>query len=197
MASNILVEKAKEQNIQILQFQNQKLSEQLANLKNQISVLDGSVFKFEEQKKQYADTLLCVNRIWEQLIADVRSMCARCSSTSSSNQQADPAAAAAAAATSSGSAPADTAADDNAEDQGNGDCEPWQRFDPFLRRLLSNCDAEAAAAALKTIKRNSQDYQADLSEVEQALHARSAASLQVGCIRTTAAVLGRGRGSCC
>jgi E3 ubiquitin-protein ligase BRE1 len=193
MASNILVEKAKEQNIQILQFQNQKLSEQLANLKNQISVLDGSVFKFEEQKKQYADTLLCVNRIWEQLIADVRSLCARCSSTSSSNQQADPAAAAAAA-TSSGSAPADTAVDDNAEDQGNGECEPWQRFDPFLRRLLSNCDAEAAAA-LKTIKRNSQDYQADLSEVEQALHARSAASLQVGCIRTTAAVLGRG--SCC
>ncbi|WIA13504.1 hypothetical protein OEZ85_007077 [Tetradesmus obliquus] len=59
MATNILVEKAKEQNIQILQFQNQKLSEQLANLKQQISTLDGSVSKYEEERKRYADTLLC------------------------------------------------------------------------------------------------------------------------------------------
>jgi E3 ubiquitin-protein ligase BRE1 len=168
MATNILVEKAKEQNIQILQFQNQKLSEQLANLKQQISTLDGSVTKYEEEKKRYADTLLCVSRIWDQLNADVRDLCSRCSTGSSTSVGAgDP------AGTASEGAAATVADDDAAaadEDQPD-----WEEFDPYLKRLLAR-SGDAAAAQQKAVKRNVQDYQQELSEVEQRLHARSRAS---------------------
>jgi hypothetical protein len=170
MATNILVEKAKEQNIQILQFQNQKLSEQLANLKQQISTLDGSVSKYEEEKKRYADTLLCVSRIWDQLNADVRDLCSRCSTGSSTPAAADDPAGAG----TEGAAAAASAADDAAAaaDEEQPD---WEDFDPYLKRLLAR-SGDAAAAQQKAVKRNVQDYQQELSEVEQRLHARSRAS---------------------
>eukprot|EP00878_Enallax_costatus_P020748 GHUV01021940.1.p1 GENE.GHUV01021940.1~~GHUV01021940.1.p1 ORF type:complete len:692 (+),score=297.48 GHUV01021940.1:254-2329(+) len=145
MASNILAEKAQEQNIQILQFRNQKLSEQLNNLKQQIRILEGSVTKHEEEKKQYVDTLLTVNRLWDQLNTDVRSLSVRCTGQPAEDLP----------------APAADLPDS------------WEDFDPFLRRLLNG-----DATSQKQIKRNVQEYQQDLSEVEQALHARAAASMQ-------------------
>jgi E3 ubiquitin-protein ligase BRE1 len=170
MATNILVEKAKEQNIQILQFQNQKLSEQLANLKQQISTLDGSVSKYEEEKKRYADTLLCVSRIWDQLIADVRDLCSRCTTGSSA------AAAAAAAAGDPAAAGSEAAAGDEAAAAADEEQQPdWEDFDPYLKRLLARA-GDAAAAQQKAVKRNVQDYQQELSDVEQRLHARARAS---------------------
>lgn len=144
MATNILAEKAKEQNIQILQFRNQKLSEQLKNLKQQLKTLDGNVSKHEEFKKQYSDTLLIVNRLWDQLNLDICSLSARCSGQPAEDLP----------------APAADLPDS------------WEDFDPYLRRLLNG-----DASSQKQIKRNVQDYQQDLSEVEQALHARATASL--------------------
>jgi E3 ubiquitin-protein ligase BRE1 len=183
MAANILVEKAKEQNIQILQFQNQKLSEQLANLKQQISTLDGSVSKYEEEKKRYADTLLCVSRIWDQLNADVRDLCSRCTSDGSAAAAAtaagsadDPAAAAAIAEDAAATAAAAAAAEGDAATDADEDQQPdWEDFDPYLKRLLARA-GDAAAAQQKTIKRNVQDYQQELSEVEQRLHVRARGS---------------------
>eukprot|EP00879_Flechtneria_rotunda_P018047 GHRR01018916.1.p1 GENE.GHRR01018916.1~~GHRR01018916.1.p1 ORF type:complete len:345 (+),score=138.01 GHRR01018916.1:206-1240(+) len=147
MATNFLVEKAKEQNIQVLQFQNQKLSEQLVNLKQQISGLESNVSKYEDERKRYADTVLCVNRLWEQFNIDVQALVSRCTGQ-----------------------PLPDAARASTSDQSQ---EPWERFDPFLRRLLASEEAN-----LKQIKRNAQDYQEDLSDVEKALHARSTVSLQ-------------------
>ncbi|KAF6255462.1 hypothetical protein COO60DRAFT_1702793 [Scenedesmus sp. NREL 46B-D3] len=51
----------------------------------------------------------------------------------------------------------------------------WEGFDPYLKRLLA-MGGDAAAAQQKAVKRNVQDYQQELSEVEQRLHARARAS---------------------
>lgn len=164
MATNILVEQATEQNIQILQFRNQKLSEQLASLKEQIKNLEGSVSKHDEEKKQYADTMLCVGRIWNQLNADVQSLCVRCAGSTANPavKQEDAGAGAA------------TKTEEQEEEE---ELEAWEAFDPYLRRLLANNEA-VTAADRKSIKRSVQDYQHELSDVEQTLHQQATASLQ-------------------
>jgi hypothetical protein len=186
MASNILVESARNQDIKVLRQKNSFLSEQLSALKAQISGLEGSISKYEEDKKTYADTLLCINCIWQQLNADVASLCARVGAA----EPAAAAAAAAAVAAAAGGAPEDAAAAAAAVvagasggDGGDASQQPqqeqedlemaWDSYDPFLARLLQG----DAASSAKAIKKHAREYVADLSTAEQALHVRAAASL--------------------
>ncbi|KAF8059995.1 HUB2 [Scenedesmus sp. PABB004] len=161
--AKVLVEKAQAQQVQVLQFQNTKLSEQLAALKEQIAALDGSVTKHEEQRKAYADTLLCVNRAWEQLNADVALLLERAGAAGPGGAGGPPAgdAAAAAAAAADGAAPPPSAA------------AGWEGADPFLERLLAG---QPAPAVGKAVKKAVAGYAGELSDVEAALHARAAAT---------------------
>jgi len=169
-SAKAIADKAHEQQIQILSFQNSKLSEQLATQKEQIRLLEDNVHKYEEEKKKFSDTLLCVNRIWQQFNRDIKTLCAR-------NDRA-PDAAGTAAAGQADAAMADAAAAPQQDDQDGEDeqHEPlvWDSFDPFLARLLQG----DAASSNKLIKKHTQAYLSDLSTVEEALHARAAAGLE-------------------
>ena len=77
MAANPLQEQAVEQKIQALRFQNVKLSEQLENYKQQISGLEATISKHESASKERADTLMCINRIWDELNKDITYLCQR------------------------------------------------------------------------------------------------------------------------
>lgn len=158
MAANAVQIADHEQSIQILKHQNTKLCEQLSTKKEQIKALEGNVQKFEEEKKKFADTLLCVNRIWQQFTTDISSLCKR-------NQGAG------ADADAGADPPADPAAAAEAEE----DPDPlvWDSFDPFLARLL-----QGDAASSRVLKKHTQTYLSELSVVEEALHARAAAGLQ-------------------
>lgn len=161
MAANAVQIADHEQSIQILKHQNTKLCEQLSSKKEQIQALEANVQKYEEEKKKFADTLLCVNRIWQQFNSDVQTLCVRnrggAPDSAGPADAADPPAAAA-------------AGDAEAED----DPLVWDSFDPFLARLLQG----DAASSSRELKKHTQTYVNELSDVERALHARAAAGME-------------------
>jgi hypothetical protein len=108
--ANPLQEQAVEQKIQALRFQNVKLSEQLENYKQQIAGLEATISKHERASKERADTLLCINRLWDELNKDIAYLCQR-------------------------SGIGDPAAADTGESAGASHLEGIS--DPYLRRLLS------------------------------------------------------------
>lgn len=167
-SAKAIADKAHEQQIQILSFQNSKLSEQLATQKEQIRLLEENVHKYEEEKKKFSDTLLCVNRIWQQFNRDIKTLCAR-------NDTAQDAAGTAAAGQADASMADAAAAPQQDDREGEEEHDPlvWDSFDPFLARLLQG----DAASSNKLIKKHTQAYLSDLSTVEEALHARAAAGL--------------------
>lgn len=167
MAANAVQIADHEQSIQILKHQNTKLCEQLATKKEQIQALEGSVQKFEEEKKKFADTLLCVNRIWQQFTSDVEALTKR-------NQGPASAAAANAAAADPTATTTTTAAEGQETTEEEQDPLVWDSFDPFLARLLQG----NAASSSRVLKKHTQAYLSELSVVEEALHARAAAGLQ-------------------
>jgi hypothetical protein len=112
-APNILVEVAHNQDIKVLKQKNIFLGEQLTSLKAQIKDLEGEKTRLEDHQKKYADTLLTINRIWQQLNGDITALCKRVGGPAvasaaadaaeaviAAGEQADAAAAAAAAAAS-------------------------------------------------------------------------------------------------
>jgi E3 ubiquitin-protein ligase BRE1 len=160
MAANAVQIADHEQSIQILKHQNTKLCEQLSSKKEQIQALEANVQKYEEEKKKFADTLLCVNRIWQQFTSDVQTLCVR--NRDGAPDAADPAD----PAEPSTAAAGDAAAED--------DDLVWDSFDPFLARLLQG----DAASSSRELKKHTQTYVNELSDVERALHARAAAGLE-------------------
>lgn len=190
MAANAVQIADHEQSIQILKHQNTKLCEQLATKKEQIEALEGSVQKYEEEKKRFADTLLCVNRLWTQFTGDIQTLTKRnaagaaapapqppgatpaAADTSPNAASLAAAAAQAAAALAAGEQAAAAAA--AAEPEGELDPLVWDSFDPFLARLLQG----DAASSNRLLKKHTQAYLAELSTVEEALHARAAAGLE-------------------
>lgn len=173
MAANAVQIADHEQSIQILKHQNTKLCEQLATKKEQITALEGSVQKFEEERKKFADTLLCVNRIWQQFNADVQALGRRNLGAAGGSGAADPPASSSAAAADP---PADPGAAAAQAEEGEQEQDPlvWDSFDPFLARLLQG----DAASSSKVLRKHTQAYLSELSAVEEALHARAAAGLQ-------------------
>lgn len=186
MAANAVQIADHEQSIQILKHQNTKLCEQLATKKEQIEALEGSVQKYEEERKRFADTLLCVNRLWSQFTGDIQTLAKHnaagaapapppgatpaAADTSPNAASLAAAAAQAAAALAAGEQAAAAAAEPE------GELEPlvWDSFDPFLARLLQG----DAASSNRLLKKHTQAYLAELSTVEEALHARAAAGLE-------------------
>jgi E3 ubiquitin-protein ligase BRE1 len=175
MAANAVQIADHEQSIQILKHQNTKLCEQLSSKKEQIQALEANVQKYEEEKKKFADTLLCVNRIWQQFNSDVQTLCVRNKGGAPDSED-------------SADAPA-AAAEAESED------EPlvWDTFDPFLARLLQG----DAASSSRELKKHTQTYVNELSDVERALHARAAAGLEaLGKLLDAMQVGGKLSGSC-
>jgi hypothetical protein len=64
-------------NNSLLQFQNQKLSAQLEVQRKEITELESKVEELKKKEGDYADTLLCVNRLWNQLQSDIQLLCTR------------------------------------------------------------------------------------------------------------------------
>jgi E3 ubiquitin-protein ligase BRE1 len=172
MAANAVQIADHEQSIQILKHQNTKLCEQLATKKEQIQALEGSVQKYEEEKKKFADTLLCVNRIWQQFTGDIQTLIKRNHRGPPSESSPTAAIAAAAAQAAAAVAAGEAAAAGGDEDE--PDPLVWDSFDPFLARLLQS----DAASSNKLLKKHTQAYLSELSTVEEALHARAAAGLE-------------------
>jgi chromosome segregation ATPase len=181
-APNILVEVAHNQDIKVLKQKNIFLGEQLTSLKAQIKDLEGEKTRLEDHQKKYADTLLTINRIWQQLNGDITALCKRVGGPAvasaaadaaeaviAAGEQADAAAAAAAAAAAGGGG---GGGGDPAEEQQQLQL-AWDSYDPYLARLLQG----DAASSARGIKKNAREYVADLSTAEQALHCRAAASL--------------------
>lgn len=186
MAANAVQIADHEQSIQILKHQNTKLCEQLATKKEQIEALEGSVQKYEEEKKRFADTLLCVNRLWTQFTGDIQTLAKRNAAGAAPAAAAPPGAAdaspnaaslaAAAAQAAAALAAGEQAAAAAAASDPDAELDPlvWDSFDPFLARLLQ----ADAASSNRLLKKHTQAYLSELSTVEEALHARAAAGLE-------------------
>lgn len=51
----------------VLQFQNQKLAQQLDVQRSEISFLEGKFSQLKNKQSAYDDTLMIVNRVWHQV----------------------------------------------------------------------------------------------------------------------------------
>ncbi|KIZ00900.1 hypothetical protein MNEG_7066, partial [Monoraphidium neglectum] len=145
------------QQIQILQVQKNKLSEQLTSHKAKITSLEALVAQAEQREQQRAQTLLCINRIWSQLNDDVATLAERAAADAGGDQE--PA------------TDADDAGDDGPDVAAHDALKGIA--DPFLRRLLAAADEATVEAAADDAKAATDDP----SDVERALHARAAATL--------------------
>lgn len=154
MASDAVVARL-QQEVDVLKQRNEKLRELHTANKRQISTLEDTLVARDKEQKEYVQTLQCVDRLWRQLDGDV----ARLAAEAAGEPLPSPLAEAAAAAAGSAAATAEPPPG-------------WDGLDPFLRRLLAD------PACHKAVKRYVLDHAANLSEVEQALHARSAGTLE-------------------
>ncbi|XP_042514647.1 E3 ubiquitin-protein ligase BRE1-like 2 [Macadamia integrifolia] len=55
----------------VLQYQNQKLVQQLDAQKHELHVLEGKFKELKDKQTSYDDTLITVNRLWNQLVEDL------------------------------------------------------------------------------------------------------------------------------
>lgn len=74
----------------LLQFQNQKLSAQLEEKRRETKALQDKLDAFEQQQQEYSQTLLCVNRVWNQLSGDVKHLCTLATGTSVEGEPSEP-----------------------------------------------------------------------------------------------------------
>ncbi|XP_039121891.1 E3 ubiquitin-protein ligase BRE1-like 1 [Dioscorea cayenensis subsp. rotundata] len=66
----------KKLDVAVLQYQNQKLVQQLQVQKVEYSVLENKFHQLKEKQKLYNDTLLVVNKSWERLVGDMETLSA-------------------------------------------------------------------------------------------------------------------------
>ncbi len=64
-----------EQKIQVLSHQNQRLAVQLEEKRRASKALENKVAKFEQKQEEYEQTVLCINRIWEQFTDSLAHLC--------------------------------------------------------------------------------------------------------------------------
>ncbi|GAX77702.1 hypothetical protein CEUSTIGMA_g5145.t1 [Chlamydomonas eustigma] len=67
-----------EQRIQVLTHQNQQLAVQLEEKRRDTRILEDKLSEYESKEIGYAQTLMCVNRVWERLLADIQHLSAGC-----------------------------------------------------------------------------------------------------------------------
>ncbi|KAF5843039.1 hypothetical protein DUNSADRAFT_2652 [Dunaliella salina] len=135
-----------------LQHQNTKLSAQLEEKRREHRVLQEKLNSFEGKEQEYAQTLLCVNRLWGELSHDLQHLCA------------------------SAALPSPADANGGVEDgaRGQGSCSkgapvPASITDPFLRHLLAGADART----MKEVADGCKQLEKEQTEVEQLLVARA------------------------
>lgn len=66
---------AEAQKVQVLSHQNTRLATKLEEARRESKILEEKVAAYESKESEYAQTLLCVNRLWDQLQRDVRHLC--------------------------------------------------------------------------------------------------------------------------
>ncbi|KAJ0970641.1 hypothetical protein J5N97_018600 [Dioscorea zingiberensis] len=66
----------KKLDVAVLQYQNQKLVQQLQAQKVEYSVLENKFHQLKEKQKSYNDTLVVVNKSWERLVGDMETLSA-------------------------------------------------------------------------------------------------------------------------
>lgn len=140
-------------NNSLLQFQNQKLSAQLEVKRKEINELENQVEELKKKRAAYADTLLCVNRYWNQLHSDLEILCRRLNTappTDNGKVEEKP--------------EVQVKKENKAKDRG---CLP----DPFLERLLRQ-----DSAAVDETQQLRRDICDEATDVEEQLAARCSAS---------------------
>lgn len=136
-----------EQRVQVLQHQNQRLAVQLNEKTKATRVLEDKVSDYEAKEQEYAQTLLCVRRIWDQVNSEVQHLAASSGLPEESpEREGSPSTPSAAALTN-----------------------------PFLRRLLSRSeDADArkeVADGQRALQSDASDVESTLQEQASATHA--------------------------
>mmetsp|Transcript_2932 Transcript_2932/g.6418 ORF Transcript_2932/g.6418 Transcript_2932/m.6418 type:complete len:863 (+) Transcript_2932:174-2762(+) len=145
--------KSLDQKIQVLTHQNQRLAVQLEEKRHHTKVLEEKVAHYEKCEQDYSQTLLCINRIWEQLSSDLQHMCTS---------------------TGTGAAPADAQATDGDDATAStSGVQSRNIVDPFLTKLLRST---GDISTLKSIQDAVKQINADSSEVELALLRRASAT---------------------
>ncbi len=134
--------------VQVLTHQNSRLVSQLDALRRDNKVLEEKVSLFESKDTEYAQTLLCINRIWERMQNDLIHMSVTCTSTTG------------------------RAAQESSSNNNHGSTSTSS--DPFLARLLHNCPASVS----KSVADGQKQIDADLTEVEEALLKRAEVTQQ-------------------
>lgn len=147
-------DKSDGQRIQMLTYQNSKLSAQLEVQRGEIADLEAKVVQMENAQTDYEQTLSCVDRLWTQLNDDIRFLAKRTAQDDDSTNE--PSVSGQDHLTSNGIS----------LEQGG----PNVR-DPFLMRLVRADSAAARIVATKT-----KELTEDATEVETALLRRSEAT---------------------
>ena len=144
--------------MQMLSYQNSKLSAQLEVQRQEIADLEAKVTSLQSKQIDYEQTLSCVDRLWTQLNEDVAYLVSRLNGYSEDSNRA-----------------ASASGEDHL--QSNGTSSPQQLAgieDPFLLRLVCANGTAASAVAEK-----SRELKEDATEVEAALLQRSQATKAV------------------
>jgi hypothetical protein len=132
----------------VLQLQKEKLALQLEEKRRENRALEEKLEGLEAKQQEYAHTMLCVGRVWDQLNTDVATLIADIGGD---------------------------AAVGAADQQQGGSSSRWGAIaahDPYLGVLLSGADAPTLAATHSAIA----DIKDELSEVEARLEERAAGS---------------------
>ncbi len=62
--------------LQVLTHQNQRLAVQLEEKRKAFRTLENKVSNYESKEQAYEQTLLCVNRLWDQFLGSISHLCA-------------------------------------------------------------------------------------------------------------------------
>ena len=144
-------EKPDGQRIQMLTYQNGKLSAQLEVQRKEIAALEAKVTQMDNKQIDYEQTLSCVDRLWTQLNDDILFLTKRTALEEDTSE-----------------APSHSGQDhltSNGSSPGKG---AQTISDPFLQRLVWSHSAASKAVAAK-----SKELTEDATEVETALLRRS------------------------
>jgi hypothetical protein len=142
------------QRIQMLTYQNSKLSAQLEVQRKEIAALEAKMSQMDNKQIDYEQTLSCVDRLWTQLNDDISFLAKR---TALDEDTSD--------------APSNSGQDHlTSNGSSSGDVLP-NITDPFLQRLV-----RSHSAASKVVAAKSKELTEDATDVETALLRRSEAT---------------------
>jgi E3 ubiquitin-protein ligase BRE1 len=138
-----------DQKLKLLQFQNQNLSAQLETQRKELNNLQEKISGYEGKQDDYAQSLLCVNRLWEQLNQDILFLSTRATGEAAAL------------------APSALAPEQPTESNGTGSIS-----DPYLQQLLK-VKVSTAPGSEDLVTDKHASVQSQLTATERLLVARS------------------------